>query len=123
MKQTLFIKGRLAGLNEYIEACRTNRYVGAKMKADAEELIRWEIKMQKLHPVKKKVRLKYLYVEPNMRRDQDNISGFAHKVIQDALVAEGILKNDGWKYIKGHSDDYAVDKDSPMIVVQIEEKE
>lgn len=123
MKQTLFIKGRLAGLNEYIEACRTNRYVGAKMKADAEELIRWEIKMQKLHPAKKKVRLKYLYVEPNMRRDQDNISGFAHKVIQDALVAEGILKNDGWKYIKGYSDDYSVDKDSPMIVVQIEEKE
>ena len=32
----LTIQGKLAGLNDYTRACRSNRYIGAKMKADAE---------------------------------------------------------------------------------------
>ena len=35
-KATLIIPGRLSGLNEYTKACRSNRYVGAKMKKENE---------------------------------------------------------------------------------------
>lgn len=34
MKYLLIIPGKLSGLNDYIAAERTNRYKGAKMKAD-----------------------------------------------------------------------------------------
>ena len=42
--QTVMIHGKLPSLNEYIDACRRNRYQAAKMKRDAEELIIWQAK-------------------------------------------------------------------------------
>jgi Holliday junction resolvase RusA-like endonuclease len=70
-----------------------------------------------VHPVK----LHFRFYEPNRKRDLDNISGFAHKVIQDALVSCGVLGGDGWKYITGYTDEFFVDKQNPRIEVEIEE--
>lgn len=53
----------------------------------------------------------------------DNISSFGRKVIQDALVKAGVLRNDGWKEIRGFSDRFAVDAENPRIEVEIEETE
>ena len=39
------------------------------------------------------------------------------KVIQDALVACEVIKNDGWKNIKSFSCDFKVDKEKPRIEV------
>ena len=60
-------------------------------------------------------------MKKNRKRDLDNISAFAHKVIQDGLVQCGLLANDGWKNIVGYSDDFYVDKDNPRIEVTIRE--
>lgn len=116
------IKGRLPGLNEYTEANRTNPYKGGKMKADSERIIIYAIREQfgRFH-IEKPVKLHYLFVEPNGRRDLDNISSFALKVIQDSLVKTGILTDDGQKYIKGFTCNFAVDKGNPHIEVRIEE--
>ena len=65
--------------------------------------------------------MEYLWVEPNRRRDLDNISSFGRKVIQDALVDTGVLKDDGWKYVVGFSDKFDVDKKNPRIEVLIRE--
>jgi len=116
------IKGRLEGLNEYINACRTNPYKGNKMKRDAEDYVSWPIRTQlKGVQIDKPVILKYDFFEPNKRRDLDNISGFAHKVIQDALVKCGVLKNDGWNEIIRHMDQFYCDPDNPRIEVTIVE--
>lgn len=53
----------------------------------------------------------------------DNISGFAHKVIQDALVKAEILKNDGWQEITGYLDQFYCDPQNPRIEVAIVEVE
>lgn len=120
----LIIQGRLAGLNELIDAERTHRQKGATLKKHAEHIIRYHIREQlKGYRPKPPVTLYYYYYEPNRRRDLDNISGFAHKVIQDSLVKEGILANDGWEYIKGFFDSFSVDKQFPRIEVEIVEPE
>ena len=117
---TFIIRGTLAGLNEFICAERTHRQKGAKLKKDMENVVRYMIRNQ-LHGFEPRtpVFIHYRFFEPNRKRDKDNISGFAHKVIQDALVKEGILKNDGWDYISGFMDTFDIDKEMPRIEVTI----
>lgn len=64
--------------------------------------------------------MRYTWIEPNRRRDKDNIA-FAKKFIQDALIRAGVLANDGWAQIKGFSDDFVVDRKRPRVEVEIEE--
>ena len=73
--------------------------------------------------IDKAIFITYRFFEPNKRRDLDNISAFAHKVIQDALVKSGIIRNDGWKEIVGFVDTFAVDKERPRIEVILQEVE
>ena len=116
----LVIHGKLPGLNELIDAERRHRQAGAKLKRDAERIVRMYIRQQfRGDKPKTPVTLYYYYYEPNRRRDLDNIAGFAHKVIQDSLVKEGILANDGWEHIKGFFDSFSVDKQFPRIEVEI----
>lgn len=116
------IAGKLPGLNELIDAERTHRQKGAKIKSEAESIVRWTIRAQlrKARP-KPPVMIHYHFIEPDKRRDKDNIASFAHKVIQDSLVKEHILDNDGWAYVEGFSDSFSVDKGNPRIIVTIEE--
>ena len=122
MEYRLTILGRLPGLNEYTQANRTNPHKGGKMKMDAEETIMWQIRRQlaNLH-ISKPVILKYDFFEPNRKRDLDNISAFAHKVIQDSLVKTSVLVNDGWNEITGYIDQFYLDKENPRIEVTIVE--
>ena len=64
------------------------------------------------------VYLRFNWIEPNKRRDKDNIAS-AKKFIIDALVKSGILENDGWKNVIGFSDRFSVDKNNPRIEVEI----
>lgn len=122
MEYLLIIPGRLPGLNDYIAAERANRHKGAKMKADNGNIVAVAIR-QCMRGVRigNPVFMEYLWVEPSRRRDKDNISSFGRKVIQDALVSTGVLKDDGWKYVVGFSDRFEVDKTNPRIEVKIKE--
>lgn len=92
------------------------------MKKDAEETIMWQIRRQLAHlHIGKPVILKYDFFEPNRKRDLDNISAFAHKVIQDSLVKTSVLVNDGWNEITGYIDQFYLDKENPRIEVTIVE--
>lgn len=112
------IPGKLPGLNEYIKACRTGAQVGAKMKKEQQKYVAGFISKHAEH-FTDPVIIKITYFEPNKRRDPDNISGFARKVIFDALVDAGILKDDGQDEIKSISESWRVDKDDPCIFVEI----
>ena len=69
--------------------------------------------------IKSPVQIKYCFYEPNRKRDLDNISGVAHKFIQDALVKCKVIENDGWNNITGFSDHFYVDRQNPRIEVTI----
>ncbi|MDE6875340.1 MAG: hypothetical protein K2P87_12875 [Lachnospiraceae bacterium] len=124
MEYLLKIPGTLNNLNDYIAAERTNRHKGAKMKADNGNTVAAAIR-QCMGGVRigKPVYMEYTWVEPNKRRDMDNISSFGRKVIQDALVQCGVLRDDGWKYVAGFSDRFAVDRENPRVEVLIREVE
>lgn len=117
---TLIIKGTLPNLNEYTSACRSNKYVGAKMKKRAEEVIGWYIKSQipEIY-FDCVVSLNFRWYEPNRKRDLDNIC-FAKKFILDALVNNGTIKADGWQGVVGFTDQFFVDVENPRIEVDIE---
>lgn len=116
----LVIPGKLPGLNEYVKACRANRYAGAMMKQKAEDGIKIEIDRQLGNQKFETVRLAFHWFEQNKRRDFDNIA-FAKKFLLDALQATGTLKNDGWNQIVGFSDTFSVDKKCPRIEIEIQE--
>lgn len=119
----LVINGRLPGLNEYIEAERKHRQAGAKVKRDAEEIVLWSAKASLRGKIPTPVIMHYLWIEPNRKRDKDNVSSFGRKVIQDALVKGKYLPGDGWNYIEGFTDTFAVDGKDPRIEVRFETKE
>lgn len=124
MEYRLVINGRLPGMNDFIKAERTNRYKGSEFKRDAQNIVLWHIKQQlrRVH-ITKRVRIFYMFYEQNRKRDLDNIAGFAHKVIQDALVESKVLKNDGWDEIGGFNDCFSVDPNNPRIEILIAEDE
>lgn len=121
---TLTIPGRLPGLNEYTTACRTNPQKGNRMKKDAQEAVMWHILAQMRRcKFERPVFLLFTFYEQDRRRDKDNVSSFARKVIQDALVKTGTLQDDGWDYVTGALDRFYVDKENPRIVVEFIEQE
>ena len=107
---TFTVPGKLPGLNEYTAACRTNAHVGAAMKRDAEEAIRWYIKSQirdrRNLPARAPVKVYFRWTEGGKRpRDKDNIA-FAKKFILDALVEEEVLLSDAWDYVDSFEDSF-----------------
>lgn len=118
----LIINGRLPNLNDFIRQNNKNRYAGAELKAESQKIVTVAIKQQ-LRGVKIRhpVSMRYRWIEKDRRRDLDNISSFGRKVIQDALVDSGVLKDDGWDYIKSFFDDFSVDPHNPRIEVEIRE--
>lgn len=124
MEYMVTIEGKFPSMNEFIQANRTHVQKGNKMKKDSEGIIAWNVKAQlkRLH-IDKPVSLHYSFYEPNKKRDLDNISGYFHKVFQDALVKSGVLMNDSWYYITGFSDEFYVDNKNPRIEVIIREED
>ena len=120
MTATLVIPGRLPGMNEAINASRTNPYKGGNQKRGEQRKVLACIHAQ-LHGVRftKPVYMAYTWCVKDKRRDKDNISGYGRKIIQDALVEAGVLKNDGWGNIARFSDNFSVDAENPRIIVEI----
>lgn len=120
MQNKIIIPGTLPGLNDYIDAERSNKYQAAKLKRQTEEMIVmciWE-QMPGVE-ISEPVHIEYHWYEPNRRRDKDNIA-FAKKFIQDALVKAGVLGNDGWQEIVSFEDKFGVDKENPRVEIVIE---
>ena len=120
----LTIPGRLPGLNEYTDTCRTNPQKGNRMKQEAQTAIMWQIMAQMRRcRFEGPVFLLFTFYERDRRRDKDNVSSFARKVIQDALVKAGTLEDDGWDHVTGYLDRFEVDSENPRIVVEFIEQE
>lgn len=122
MKLTIW--GQLPGLNEFINENRRNYHAGAKLKKETQYLVVTAArKCLKRWRAERPVWMHYTWIEPNRKRDKDNIAAGGRKIIQDALVEAGYLKNDGWNDIAGFSDEFRIDRKDPRIEVDIEEVE
>lgn len=119
--KTLTIEGSLPSLNQYTRACRGNKFAGAKMKKDAEQIISLYIKQQLKESFAGKVKLAFRWYCKDKRQDLDNIC-FAKKFILDALVSNKVIEGDSWKYVTGFTDEFFIDKENPRIEVDIYEQ-
>lgn len=115
----LTIPGELVDLNTYINAERSNRYAGAKIKSEMTDYVTLLAKGLKTE-IRAPVRITYRWYCKNKRKDKSNIA-FAKKFIEDGLVVAGVLKNDGWNDIEGFNDRFYIDKANPRIEVDIAE--
>jgi Holliday junction resolvase RusA-like endonuclease len=104
---------KLPSCNDYILACRTNKYVGAKMKSDIESNIMCYI--QNLPKFDCPVEIDFHWVEGNKRRDLDGIA-FGKKFILDALVKAQKLKDDNRRCVTAFRDTFSYDKESKVIL-------
>ena len=99
----LKIEQRLPGLNEVINANRRNKYLGAKLKRETEEIIGQYITIARLKgtlkPVNYPIQLDIKWHESTQRRDVDNIESGV-KFCLDALQKTGIIINDSRRYVK-----------------------
>lgn len=115
------VKAKLPSLNDYVAACRANKFQGAKFKEEVETIIGWAIRQAvykgDLKPTDKPIVLHFEWHERTTRRDADNIAS-AKKFILDALQKQNIIPNDNRKYVKGFHDTIIDDK-SDFVRVEI----
>lgn len=113
------IPGELTDLNTYISAERSNRFKASKIKKNEMRLVESYILLAKLKPIRTSVYITYRFYCKNKKKDKSNISAYAIKIIEDALVDMAILSNDGWNDIEGFHSEFYIDKDKPRIEVEI----
>jgi Holliday junction resolvase RusA-like endonuclease len=120
-EQMFVIEGRLDGMNTIIDTNRYHKMAGAKEKKQQQRICAEAIRACGVQPVKAyPVCIKINWIEPNARRDPDNIAT-GKKFIFDALQETGVLRNDSMKEIWRIEEGFGVDSDYPRIVVIIRE--
>lgn len=119
-EQIFAIKGRLPGRNEITAVDRGNYHAANRYKKDLQKDIAMQARAARIRPVHGPVVVHIDWIEPNRRRDVDNIQGAA-KLILDALVGMGVLAGDGQKHVSDVSHDVHVDMYNPRVVVTLTE--
>jgi Holliday junction resolvase RusA-like endonuclease len=125
MTFTFSIPGRLSSQNEVIRNAAYNRYGGGAKRKKEKEHCYWGMveQMGKL-PIRftRPVTISFAWIEPNSKRDIDNIAAGGTKVIIDAMVMAKIIPNDTREWVKGISHTFPPpDKANPRVEVTIEE--
>lgn len=123
VRNSFTIHYKLPSLNEYIDACRANRYKGAKLKEITETAIIYAIQQaqqsgQLCRPALP-IRIMFTWHEKTKRRDADNVAS-AKKYILDAMQRTGIIPNDSRKYVIGFTDEIVDDSHDFVEVCIIE---
>lgn len=110
------VPGRLPGYNELGAGHWARR---GRIKREAMEAVGWIIKANGIQPITSKVQVEIRCYEQNRRRDDDNVTSGASKIILDALQNIGILKGDGQKYVRCVKHPVEVDCENPRIEITI----
>lgn len=122
MTQSLWVPGPLPGLNELLAAAKSGRGRGnaySRLKSQWTETIWALAKSAKLQPMTTPVRLGFLWVERDKRRDPDNVAGGGRKLVLDGLVKAGVIADDGADEIRSWVDTFAVDKRGAGVRVEL----
>lgn len=81
--------------------------VYARMKRDLTAVVKTLAERAKLPKFPARVVLEFTWVEQDRRRDPDNVAA-ARKFVLDGLVAAGVLRGDGWRFVQAWTDRFEV---------------
>lgn len=115
----VWIPGRVTSLNDII-ALRAS-WRGA-YSARKREFAKDAVPLLRAVPSMRRASVMIHVVEPNTRRDPDNVCAGACKFVCDALQDAGVIKNDGWKEIAGIAFAWSVNPDDPGMWVSLREE-
>lgn len=118
MRAGFTVRGTMPGLNEYIRAERANRYAASKMKRAQTERVALAAAAQGMPGFTCPVEVTITWVEPNRRRDVDNVA-FAKKFVLDGMVRAGVIPDDSPRYVSAISDRFAYDRSDPRVEVEV----
>lgn len=119
MRARLVIDGRMPGMNDWRDAIQLSPHKGNDMCREHTNRARKLALQQRLPKFERPVLITFYWIEPNGRRDLDNIGGSARKWIIDGLVKAGVLNDDGQKWVRGIQEFVAQDPLDPKIVIDI----
>jgi len=108
---------KLPSLNDYTKMCRADGRYANKIKQNLEQQI--GLYLIQLPRFENPVKIHFIWVESNKRRDLDNIC-FAKKFILDAMVKYGKLKDDNRKCVIGFTDSFKYE-DRNKVILEREE--
>lgn len=111
--QKIKIPLKLPSCNEYINACRNNKFAGAKMKKDVENSL--AIYINKLPEFTKPVKIHFLWIEKTKKRDIDNVA-FGKKFILDTMVKRHKLQNDNRNNVYAFTDEFLYGNENAVIL-------
>jgi Holliday junction resolvase RusA-like endonuclease len=120
MTFTFAMQGRLESLNTTERDQRNpyyRFYAARKRKMIKRHIAQWII-YSRVPKFEVPVRIHIQWVERDRRRDLDNIRA-GSKVLLDALVKMGRIKNDSQKWVVALTDSYQIDKANPRVEVTI----
>lgn len=118
MKRVVEISEKLPSCNDYIKLCRANKYKGAKMKVDIEQLIGYYL--LELPKFNNPIKIHFHWIEGTKKRDWDNVC-FAKKFILDSLVKCKKLSDDNRKIVTAFTDTFEYQKGITKVILEIEE--
>jgi len=117
MTAQLWVDGPLPGLNEIIDAAKGSGGKGmayAKMKRAWTDTVWALAKQARLPRFPGKVSMYFEWLERDKRRDPDNIAAGGRKPICDGLVAAGVIRGDGWKFVNHWTDNWMLASSKPL---------
>lgn len=109
----LEIPYKFPSLNDYVRACRSNKYAGGKMKRKVQDDIGWYINA--LPRFDKPITIHFHWIEGNRKRDLDNIM-HGMKYILDSMVELGKIEDDDASHVKGFLDTFEYGKEWKVIM-------
>ena len=116
------ILGKLSGTNDITRADRSHWAVGARLRKRDKQIARaaiWEAMVKQDARFTRPVSIKCRWIEPDKRRDLDNITG-GIKVILDALVDCKVIEGDSREFVRSISHVFPpIDKRDPRVVVVV----
>lgn len=116
---TIWIPVKTPSLNDYIRACRANRYAGGQMKKRVEDEI--SIYLRPLRRYEEPVTIDFYWIEKTRRRDLDNVA-FGKKFVLDALVKAGKLKDDNRRCVTAFSDTFDIGQETGVFITIKEDR-
>lgn len=122
MNQALTIPGELPDLNQIINEAKSHWSAYRKEKNAYTLRVKQLARKGGLKLHQCPVRISFVWVTGDLRKDPDNVSSGGRKAILDGLEAAGVLRRDSRKWIVGFTDDFAVDKKNPRIEVELREE-
>lgn len=95
-------------MNEIVAAAKSGHGRYAKLKREHTQAVVYYALAAGVYRFACPVIIHCHWMEPNRRRDKDNISSGGRKMIHDGLAEAGVIMKDGWKGVAGFTDTFSV---------------